>query len=391
MDPNSDPGMSPIRIGDVFQLLNKSISQNERPYTKSAIEYNNKIVNGFYKDILLNISTKTGTVKAGQVWGEWNYYNTGKHIPNYVKCVENGYINRPSSDIVNHWVNLFSKTDTEKLVEMGPATIGHGWKIVKDEIEIRRKLSKWENIYKDHDDPMKWRELCHDKPKEWTIDEDYIFWSMEKYEEVEERVKAVLKFPKIPIKTPTVKKDDIRKSVIIKTGDNAPALTKISVDSYNKSTEHWLDIVYPEMSNKIEGDEIDSNEILAEIGIFKEGDIVKSFIDTIEKGISCRPSKKSVEYWKNVFEKSSVEELMKLGNDTVKSGWKIIADESYIRTVVYKWDNIYKGTRDPLVWRERIKFIEDNKVKPETIWDDEKFSDIGMKVLTVIKTVVNVE
>jgi len=392
MDPNTDPGMSPIRIGDVVQILSKHINNNERPYTKTVFEINNKTVQGFYNDILLNIAAKNGTVKAGQVWGEWSFYYTGQYIEQFVKHVKHGYINRVDQDVLDFWIKTFSTSTPEGLLEMGAASIGHGWKLVTDEITIRRNLSKWEKIYKDTDDPMKWREKCHDHPKEWSTEEDYIFWGVEKYNDIEQKIKSLMQVPSNPIKTSKVQTKDLESVIKCKIDKNETPYNKVVLEKHNISIQKWYSDVLPVVLKEIDDPkEIDRNELVGEIGFFHHGNIIHGFMDSFKSKYVSRPSAKSVEYWKNVFEKSSVYELMDIGQMTVKHGWRIISDEIYIRSVEYKWKHVYSVSKNPLDWRQQVAKMKEEHKDQNELWDLETNQMIAQKVITVIKNTVSVE
>ena len=391
MDEYSNPGMTPIRIGDVLQILSKRINDNERPYTKTVVEINNKTIQEFYKDILLNISTKNGTVKAGQVWGEWTYYYTGKYITQFINHLENGAINRVDQIVLDYWIEFFDKATPESLIDLGPATVGHGWKLVTDEITIRRNISRWEKIYKGTDDPMKWREKCHDNPKEWSTDEDYIFWMNEKYLNIEQKVKSVLHVPSAPINSQTIDIKDIETVLICPIDKNELPYKQKVILEYNKNINDWVKNVLPDIvKEQNDVKTIDRNEIVAELGFFHDGNIIHKFMSSYNKGLILRPSGKSVKYWKNLFENGSINELMEIGHMTVKQGWKIITDEIYIRSVLYKWNCIYNVSTNPIDWRNQVKNLDKNK-QTYKLWDDDTHRSSIQKVLTVIKNIVSVE
>lgn len=198
MDPNTDPGMAPIRVSDACSMLRKRIHLNERPYTNAIYKYNNSLVDEWNEKVMLKIADKNGQVRAGQVWGEWRFFLDGKTIPPFMKAIEDGYVCRPTSQAVDFWVDLFTKKSVEELAAFGQSSIGHGWKLIVDETFIRASIEKWEKVYKGYDDPMAWRKRGHNNPKLWAEDYDSPFWGPEELKDVTQKVLTVLKISVSP-------------------------------------------------------------------------------------------------------------------------------------------------------------------------------------------------
>ena len=189
----TDPGMMPIRITDAASMLRRPINPNERPYTQAVYLKNNKLVDEWYEQVLQKIADKKCEIRAGQVWGEWQFFYHGKILPQFMKAFEDGKVCRPDSVAVEYWVDTFTKKSIEELAEMGPALVGHGWKRVCDESFIRGSVAKWEKVYSLTNDPLKWRKLAHETPSLWNAENDSPFWGREEIQDVTQKVVTVLK------------------------------------------------------------------------------------------------------------------------------------------------------------------------------------------------------
>lgn len=193
-----DPGLAPIKISDAASMFRRPIDPNERPYTQAMIRRNNKYVDEWYNLILKKIASKTSEIRAGQVYGEWQYFYYGKILPGFIAAIKEGHASRPSEKAVDHWVKLFTSASIEDLAELGPAAVGHGWKLVTDENYIRGSLEKWDKIYSKSDDPLVWRKLAHDNAKLWSNDFSNYFWSPEQLQDISQKVTTVLRIDIAP-------------------------------------------------------------------------------------------------------------------------------------------------------------------------------------------------
>jgi hypothetical protein len=192
-EPTIDAGMMPIRIADVAIMLRRAISKNERPYTQAMFLHNNEMVDEWYDKVLIKIADGRGMIRAGQAWGEWCFFQTGKIISQFIEGLNNGYIHRPDSKTVDWWVKNFNEKSIRELAMIGPWFVGNGWKVIIDETYIRNMIAKWEKIYSLTDDPLKWRKLALDNPKLWDMDHESPFWEREEYKDLAEKIYAVTK------------------------------------------------------------------------------------------------------------------------------------------------------------------------------------------------------
>lgn len=85
---------------------------------------------------------------------------------------------------------------------------------------------------------------------------------------------------------------------------------------------------------------------------FYIGKTIKQFVESIENGLVMRPDKKAVDYWVKTLKESSVKTLSNMGSPLVGYGWKLIVDETFIRSYLDKWDKIYSVADNPLTWEK---------------------------------------
>lgn len=186
---------NPIRISDAASLLRREISDNERPYIKAVLKHNNALVDEWYNKVLKQIADNKGCVKSGQVTTEWHYFYDGKTITKFIEHLELGLVSRPSPQLLEFWKSTFEKSSVKELMELGVPLVGHGWKIILDEMFISTQLDKWEKVYKGSNDPLIWRKNANDHAILWSINNQYSFWSQEQTSKIAEKIMSVVKTP----------------------------------------------------------------------------------------------------------------------------------------------------------------------------------------------------
>lgn len=189
----------PMKIIDAASMLRRKLEENERPFMLVVLKNNNKLVDEWYEEVLKKTCNRDLTIKAGQVHGEWEYFYNGKIIKNFIDNINDGYIIRPDEKAVKHWVYVFTHYTMEKLIELGSNCVGYGWKLISDELYIKRTLERWEKIYSKSDDPLEWRKLANNYPKLWNLDGENPYWDRETLDNITQKVMTILKTPIQPI------------------------------------------------------------------------------------------------------------------------------------------------------------------------------------------------
>ena len=189
----NDMMMKPMKISDAASMFRVMIKKNERPYIVGVQKYNNSLVDEWHDVILKKICNKEACIRAGSVWGEWNFFYDGKVIMSFMEAYNKNLIARPQKETVEHWVKIFTDSSIEELVKMGPTLVGHAWKMIIDEGFILKCLEKWEKVYSGSNDPLVWREKAHKNPKLWSAAYDSAFWDEEEYNDIYQKIMTVLK------------------------------------------------------------------------------------------------------------------------------------------------------------------------------------------------------
>jgi hypothetical protein len=185
---------NPMRVSDCASLMRVTIANNERPYTKTVLKYNNKLVDEWEEQVLKKVCNNKGCVRAGEVWQLWQVYHDGKTIPQLIKLLESGNVSKPAPEVVKYWISVFETYTLEQLIELGPMAVGFGFKLLIDETFISSCLEKWNLVYKDNTDPLKWRELANDNPKLWA-EGKLSFWSEDQNKEILQKIETILGHP----------------------------------------------------------------------------------------------------------------------------------------------------------------------------------------------------
>ncbi len=159
----------------------------------------------------------------------------------------------------------------------------------------------------------------------------------------------------------------------------------------NKIVDEWYSSVLLKIADKTGN--IRAGQVFGEWRFFYDGKLVSEFIKAYEAGYIERPAKDKVDYWIATFTKKPIEDLAEMGPMAIGHGWKLVTDETFIRSNLNKWELVYKGSSDPLVWRKNAH----NNPKlwavdyDSPFWDLEELKDITQKVMTVLKLTIEPE
>lgn len=181
---------------------------------------------------------------------------------------------------------------------------------------------------------------------------------------------------------------------------NAQAMLKKAIDpnerpyiqmtlkNNNQLVDEWYQKVLRNICDSTSS--IPAGLVWHEWQVFYTGKIIGKFIDHLNKGLVMRPSVESIEYWTSILTTQSVKELVKLGAPLVGYGWKLIIDETYIRSSVDKWEKIYSQSDDPLDWRKLANDYPKlwNTDGESPFWAPEQATEVKTKVMTIMSNPV---
>lgn len=146
-------------------------------------------------------------------------------------------------------------------------------------------------------------------------------------------------------------------------------------------------------------DKISDNEgkVLASRGwdswkLYEEGVGVTRFMEMKEMGVLPNVDDSIFQYWKDFFEKSSLEEMHAAGPANISCGWGIVEHRIKTWYAEQKWEKLFSKSKDPLYWEKNYHKHTDvllGKVFP--YWNREEFEEIAEKVRTILSNPIYVQ
>jgi len=359
---------SPISVTDASSMLRATPQKNELPYTVRVIKMNNKLVDEWEKKILRKIEDRRGTVPSGKVWPSWQLFKEGKEMIKYSEVSD--MIPRASKEQLEFWITFFENSTIEELYEIGIGALGFGWSVIEDEIRLWNADKKWEELFSQTEDPLEWEKKS---PSHQALlrGDLFPFWDKKKLQTIGEKVGTIFNLQI----TPT----EFRQKITY----NMRPFTKVVARLNNDLVSEWEKEVLGEVTKR---EDIDKEEF-ARWSLWFEGKGVKKYEEMKDK--FPLPSEEQLEFWKDLLEKSSLEELHAYGLGVVHYAHKII--QNAIRTYItdQKLEKIYQGStfEDWEKNAEKEKDLVSGKILP--FWDKDTLLKVSMKVGTILSVQVN--
>src|SRR5438552_461872 len=101
----------PISIDDVKLMHTRPILANERPYTKTVIELNNKKVEDWYNRVLIPLANENKMILPSVATKSWPIYCEGVDVNN---AIRDGYLPKgPAKEDFLFWSTFFIKNSVE--------------------------------------------------------------------------------------------------------------------------------------------------------------------------------------------------------------------------------------------------------------------------------------
>ena len=176
----------------------------------------------------------------------------------------------------------------------------------------------------------------------------------------------------------------------VRVNPNMKPYTKAIVLANNKLVDDWEFRVLKEISNS--SGTVPASKVWPCWQSYIEGVQIRETKNLIESGMITMPNEKVVDFWRDTFERMTIEELHKMGGGSVGYGWNVI--QTYIRLwlVERKWELIYSKSNNPLSWhKESIGHTNLQKGTILPFWDPETLKLITEKVLYVTNIQVKPE
>ena len=155
----------------------------------------------------------------------------------------------------------------------------------------------------------------------------------------------------------------------------------------NKRVDDWKKNVLDKMTSTRK---VPAGRVWESWKLYDEGKNITQLHKLRELGVLPDIPETTIEFWKNLLENSSVEELHAYGSGTIAMEWNII--QTYIKTwfATKKWEELFSQSDDPLFW-EKNSHEHSQLLRGEVLplWDKETFLDINDKVATILNIQVD--
>lgn len=192
---NADDAMmnNPIRISDVASMFRRPISKNERPLEKAVLSRNNDVVDRWYKEVLIKLADKDGTIPVRRVTGSFQYFTEGNETAQFQKYKE--YLPSYTEEQVMFWIDFLTKKEIEELHECGIGVISGAWQVITGALRNHFAQRRWEAVYSKTDLPIEWDRLANDNPHTMNGRPLPFGLSPETMKEMEDKIRVILQNP----------------------------------------------------------------------------------------------------------------------------------------------------------------------------------------------------
>ena len=380
-----------ISVSDAASMLRRTISSNERPYTREAIEANNTLVNRWEREVLGELANSQGKVHVSQVYPSWTVFEEGIRIKTLKE--NETHIQSLSEEEIAYWRELFESSDVIALHALGTGYVAHGWDLLVKYIQFWYVTQKWQRVYSKSDNPTQW---FQDSLGQRLLfkGEERPFWTDEQFMDVEQKVRAILTAtPRSALKleeqhAPRYTVEEaagmIRKTIV----RNEVPYTRKVWECNNQLVEAWKENVLVNLAD--EDGKIRAEQINASWMAFEEGRQIKQ-IKEHERHIQLAPDEE-VAYWKDLFERSTITQLHFFGNAYVAYGWDVITRHFRFWNGRQKMERVYSRSEDPKQWYvESLAHPDLFEGRELPFWTPDILRSVGQKIGTLFAVVVSVE
>jgi len=124
--------------------------------------------------------------------------------------------------------------------------------------------------------------------------------------------------------------------------------------------------------------------------LYKEGLETGHIVKLRALGMVPEPNMEAVMFWKDLFEKLSIEDLHVYGSGPIAIGWGIVQNYIHLWLVQQKQETLFGVDEDPLYWEKnyhKCSSLLRGELFP--FWDKETYADVRSKVSTILNIQVN--
>jgi hypothetical protein len=184
---------TPMRIADAASMFRHPLSKNDRPYDKEVVVHNNSVIEEWYKTVLLGISDNQSAIPTGRVTSCLQYFLQGKELQQHQKYKE--YFPEYPEHKVRFWIDKFTTASVTELAQLGHGVISAGWNVIITAMRYHFAERKWEVVYSQSTDPLKWDKLANANPHLMNGRPMPFDLTIESLKEIEDKVMSILKHP----------------------------------------------------------------------------------------------------------------------------------------------------------------------------------------------------
>ncbi|MFW9930720.1 MAG: hypothetical protein ACFFD1_15125 [Candidatus Thorarchaeota archaeon] len=156
----------------------------------------------------------------------------------------------------------------------------------------------------------------------------------------------------------------------------------------NEMVDDWKNNVLDKIADQ--NGKIKSGRISGSWKLYEEGKGHQKFFELKTNGMLPEIPLEMVNWWKNFFESSTVEEMHSYGTGAISSGWTIIQEYFKMWYAEKKWNEFFSKSEDPLWWERNYhkhSLLLEGKILP--FWTEEQLKDIGQKVGSILINTVD--
>ena len=138
-------------IKDLRLMMKKTIPENATPYDRQSMEYTHKMIDDFFKDVVIP-TAKNGQINCSFVVDSWSIYQEGKETEVMYGLLEHMMV--VSKEDMEFWKKVF-ELPVEEMLKFGRSALLYGHEILT--LWFRRWLleTKYKQFFYSGD-PTKW-------------------------------------------------------------------------------------------------------------------------------------------------------------------------------------------------------------------------------------------
>ena len=145
MDKHIDSSM--ILVNDLKKMMKISIPENTPPYEKASIDYTNKMIDDFFRDVV-SPNAISGRINAVWATDAWGIYQDGKETE--IMWSLRDELFKVSKEQMEYWKSVF-ELPVEDMLKIGRSTLLYGHEILTMWYRKWLMETKYQSFYSEPD------------------------------------------------------------------------------------------------------------------------------------------------------------------------------------------------------------------------------------------------